>query len=284
MKAQIYPYLQLMRLHKPIGVVLCLWPSLWALWLATSGQPSFAYVVIFVLGAIVVRAAGCVINDYADRNFDAHVARTAYRPLAQGLISTKRALALFAILTLIAFLLVLQLNILTVLLSVACIVMAVIYPFSKRFTHFAQFVLSLPFNWGVILAYSAVKNSVPVEAWLLFAACCAWTLAYDTMYAMVDREDDIKIGLKSTAIFFAQYERLAIFIFQLLFILGLVGLGGLLKLGPWYFAGCVSAVLFSLYQQTLIFKQQAQPCFLAFMNNNWLGAVFFFFIVLNYCL
>ncbi|WP_235603150.1 4-hydroxybenzoate octaprenyltransferase [Piscirickettsia litoralis] len=248
-KAQIYPYLQLMRLHKPIGVVLCLWPSLWALWLATSGHPSAFLVTIFVVGAIVVRAAGCVINDYADRNFDAHVARTAYRPLAQGLISKKRALSLFATLVLIAFLLVLQLNTLTILLSVGCIVMAVIYPFSKRFTHFAQLVLSLPFNWGVILAYSATMNTIPLEAWILFAACCAWTLAYDTMYAMVDRDDDIKIGLKSTAIFFGNYDRLAILGFQALFIAGLIWLGFLLGLGVWYFIGCLSAVAFSLYQQ-----------------------------------
>src|SRR3989338_5171934 len=203
-------YARLMRLHRPIGIVLLLWPTLWALWIAGQGRPDPRVLAVFVLGVVLMRSAGCVINDYADRNFDPHVERTRDRPIAAGRVSPREALVLFATLCLIAFALVLTLNRLTILLSFAGAFLAATYPFVKRFTHLPQFYLGAAFGWGIVMAFAAVTGAVPALAWVLFAANVFWAAAYDTVYAMVDREDDARIGVKSTAILFGSYDRLMV--------------------------------------------------------------------------
>lgn len=274
-------YRQLARIDKPIGTLLLLWPTLWALWLAGAGRPDPWVLLVFVIGVFLMRSAGCVINDYADRDFDGHVKRTAGRPLASGRVTEREALLLFAVLAIISFLLVLTLNPLTIIMSFAGIVLAVCYPFMKRFIPIPQFVLGLAFSWSIPMAYAAQANALPPIAWLLFLANLLWTIAYDTEYAMVDRDDDLKLGLKSSAIWFGQRDRHIIGLFQLatLLCMGMVGL--LAGLGAVYYAGLMVAGAMFIQQQQMIRGREREPCFKAFLANNQVGMVLFAGIVLD---
>ncbi|WP_177168549.1 4-hydroxybenzoate octaprenyltransferase [Thorsellia anophelis] len=272
---KIKGYWRLMRFDKPIGTLLLLWPTYWALCLATKGEVPKALFIIFTLGTIIMRAAGCVINDYADRHVDGHVERTKHRPLITGDVSVLGAKILFVCLLILALLLVLQLNSFTIMLSFVALLLASFYPFMKRYTHFPQVVLGAAFSWGMMMAYGAIYGRLPLEAWFLFAANLSWTVAYDTQYAMVDREDDLKIGVKSTAIFFGQYDVLAITVLQMISILMLLIVGGLTHLG-WIF--CCALALVSclfIYQYQLIKTKERDKCFAAFRHNNWVGVVVF---------
>ena len=268
-------YALLMRLHRPIGILLLAWPTLWALWFAARGVPDAHVLTVFVLGIVLMRSAGCVINDYADRDFDPHVARTRDRPIAAGRVSPREALALFAVLSLIAFALVWLLNWLTIALSVIGAVLAASYPFFKRFTHLPQFYLGAAFGWGIPLAFAAQTGAVPPLAWVLFAANIFWAVAYDTAYAMVDRDDDVRIGVKSTAILFGRYDRLFIGIAHAL-TLALLAVAGIIAAAPLlYYVGLAAAAIIALYEQWLIRDRVREQCFRAFLNNNWFGAVIF---------
>lgn len=275
-------YARLMRLHRPIGTLLLLWPTLWALWIAGEGAPPAWIVAVFVVGTLLMRSAGCVINDYADREFDPHVARTRDRPLASGEVRPGEAVALFVGLCLVAFALVLLLNRLTVYLALAGAVLAATYPFMKRVTHLPQAYLGMAFGWGIPMGFAAVAGQVPAIAWVLFAANICWTLAYDTMYAIEDRPDDLEIGVRSTAILFGAWDRAAVAAFQLgaLALLGLAGLQA--GFGVWYALGLAGAVAFGVYQQWLIRHRERGPCLRAFLNNQWLGGAVFAGIVLEY--
>ena len=273
-----------MRFDKPIGILLLLWPALWALWIAGAGQPSLKAVLAIALGTVLMRAAGCVINDYADRDFDPHVERTRQRPIAAGEVSPKEALWLFVGLCLAAFLLVLQLNTLSIALSFPGAFLAASYPFTKRLTHLPQAYLGIAFGWAVPMAFAAERGEIPIDAWVLFTATAVWALIYDTMYAMVDREDDLKIGVKSTAILFGQNDRLIIGLFQLLMLGLLFQAGQNAGLGMCYHAGLMAGMGFFGYQQWLIRKREKVLCFRAFLNNNWLGASLFAAIALDYAL
>ncbi len=275
-------YFRLMRLHRPIGIFLLMWPALWALWLAGQGDPDPFIVAIFVAGVVSMRSAGCVINDYADRDFDPHVARTRDRPLATGRVSTREALVLFAVLCLISFVLVLQLNRLTVYLSFAGLFLAVSYPFMKRYTHLPQFYLGAAFGWAIPMAYAAQTGRVPLQGWLLFAANIAWSVAYDTLYAMVDREDDLKIGVKSTAILFGSWDRTMVAVFHSVFLLLLLAVGALAGCGVPYYIGLAGAAGLAMYEQGLIAGRKPQACFQAFLHNNWIGGAVFAGLVINY--
>jgi 4-hydroxybenzoate polyprenyltransferase len=275
-------YAQLMRLHRPIGILLLLWPTLWALWIAGQGRPDPYVFVVFVLGVVLMRSAGCVINDYADRDFDPHVARTRDRPVAAGRVSPREAIVLFAVLCLAAFALVLTLNRLTILLSFAGAFLAATYPFLKRYTHLPQFYLGMAFGWGIPMAFAAQTGGVPALAWILFAANIFWAVAYDTAYAMVDREDDLKVGVKSTAILFGRYDRAMVFFFHILTIALLAFVGALAGRGLGYYAGLMAASGFVLYQQRLMRHRDRDGCFRAFLNNNWFGAAVFAGLVLDF--
>ena len=275
-------YFQLFRLHKPIGTLLILWPTLGSLWLAADGLPDWQLIIIFSLGCLVMRCAGCAINDYADRDFDGDVARTHDRPLATGALTPKEAMGAFLVMGLIALGLVLLLNRLTIYLSVIGIFLAASYPFLKRFTNLPQVYLGLAMNWGIIMAYAAQKNSVDFDIGMLFLATVCWTIAYDTFYAMVDRDDDLKLGLNSTAILFGQHDRTMTALFQTLCLLGLLYVGVLFQLSYSYYV-CISAVLaLFAYQQWLIKSRQKDQCFKAFLNNNHVGCLIFLGIVLGH--
>ncbi len=282
LRARLTRYGYLARLHRPIGILLLLWPALWALWIAGNGRPDPKIVLIFILGVTLMRSAGCAINDFADRDFDGHVERTRERPLATGLIMPWEALMVFAILALCAFLLVLLLSWETVLMSFVALPLAIAYPFVKRYTHLPQLVLGIAFGWAVPMAFMAVTGSVPAVGWLLFVAAVIWTLVYDTQYAMVDREDDLKIGIKSTAILFGEYDRIMIGLLQaaMLGIMLLIGLR--VELGLYYYLGLAVALLLALYQQYLIRERRPAECFAAFLNNNYLGMVIFIGLLLEY--
>ena len=282
MKDRLIQYAYLMRLHRPIGIYLLLWPTLWALWIASEGHPDLLVVIVFVSGVTLMRSAGCVINDYADRHFDPHVARTRDRPIAAGRVKPREALALFAVLCLAAFGLVLLMNRLTIWLSLVAVVLAATYPFMKRYTHLPQVYLGAAFGWAVPMAFAAQAGSVPKLAWLLYVATVLWATAYDTMYGMVDREDDVKIGVKSTAILFGEADRTNIGILQMLLLGALLLVGQGAELTGYYYFGVLLAVALSVYQQFLIRKREPQQCLKAFLNNNWLGAVVFAGIVLDY--
>ncbi len=278
----IGPYVRLMRFDRPIGILLLLWPVLWALWIAGNGQPGVHVALVFLVGVVLMRAAGCVINDYADRHIDPHVARTRNRPLASGEIAPRHALALFVVLCLLAFALVLTLNRLTVLMSFAGAFLAASYPFVKRYSHLPQVYLGVAFGWAVPMVFAAQLGEVPGIAWLIFAITVVWAVIYDTMYAMVDREDDLKIGVKSTAVLFASADRLVIALLQVV-MLGLLAIvGKILALGVFYYLGLVVAGGLFLYQQYLIRARDPARCFKAFLNNNWLGAAVFAGIFSHY--
>ncbi len=274
-KERAWEYARLMRWDRPIGALLLLWPTLWALWLAGNGQPQQSIVVIFLLGVWVMRSAGCVINDLADRRFDPFVERTRDRPLASGRVSVREALLLTGVLLLIALGLALLLNRLTVMLAVVGAVLAVIYPFMKRFHHLPQANLGLAFSWSIPMAYAALTDSVPASAWLLFIANMLWVLVYDTEYAMADRDDDLKIGLKSSAILFGQYDRILIGSLQTLTVLLLAAVGWVNSLGSLYYLGLCGAVGLFVYHQVLIRHRDRRQCFQAFLNNNAVGLCIF---------
>jgi len=279
---RLYRYGLLVRLDRPIGALLLLWPVLWALWIAAAGHPDRPVLIIFILGVFLMRSAGCAINDFADRNFDPHVARTRHRPLAAGTVSAKEALWVFAALSLTAFILVLFLNRLTVLLSFAGLFLAASYPFMKRYTHLPQVYLGMVFGWGVPMAFAAQTGAVPKVAWLLFLANVLWSTAYDTMYAMVDRADDLKVGVKSTAILFGEGDRAIIAFIQVLFFVVMWLVGQQAGLGRYYYLGLAAAAALAVYQQYLIRHREGEACFDAFLNNNWFGAAIFCGIALNY--
>ncbi|WAL78505.1 4-hydroxybenzoate octaprenyltransferase [Shewanella sp. DAU305] len=268
-------YSRLTRIDRPIGTLLLLWPCLMALMLAAGGMPDLKILVIFIIGVVIMRACGCIINDYADRDLDSFVERTRSRPLASGEISTKEALILFVILGLSAFGLVLLLNGLVVKLSVVGIILTIIYPFTKRITNMPQMFLGIVWSWSIPMAYAAQTGEVPMEAWWLFAANWCWTVAYDTMYAMVDRDDDLKVGIKSTAILFGKYDRQIIGLFQLAALACFIAAGWSADRGLLYGLGILTFVGFSTYQQMLIFDRERAPCFKAFLNNNWAGLALF---------
>jgi 4-hydroxybenzoate polyprenyltransferase len=271
-----------MRLHRPIGIWLLLWPTLWALWIASAGQPDQKVFLIFVLGTIIVRSAGCVINDFADRKIDPHVARTADRPLATGEVAPIEALLLFAALMLIGLGLVLSLNSLTVTFAVAGAGITILYPFTKRFLSTPQFVLGIAFSWGVPMAFAATIDGVPRVGWLLFLATVIWVVVYDTQYAITDRPDDLKIGVRSTAILFGDMDRVFIAGLQALFLASLVLVGRSADLGVWYYGGLGAAAAFCLYQAFLIKDRDLVQSFRAFLNNAWLGGAVFAGILLDY--
>lgn len=268
-------YCRLMRINKPIGALLLLWPTLWALWLAGKETPNVYILLIFIIGVFLMRAAGCVINDFADRHFDGHVERTRNRPLPSGAVTEKESKVLFLSLVTISFLLVLTLNRLTILLSVAAVILAWIYPFMKRFTHLPQVILGMAFGWSIPMAYAAVSDALPLSCWLLLLANIFWTVAYDTQYAMVDRNDDLKIGIKSTAILFGRHDKLIIGLLQLGTVLILCLIGYLNNLSSLFYWCLLLASALFVYQQNLIYQRERDKCFRAFMNNNCVGFVIF---------
>ncbi len=281
-RSRLRDYGLLMRLDKPIGVLLLLWPTLWALWIAGAGHPSLKHIVIFVLGVEIMRAAGCIINDFADRRIDPHVQRTRQRPLAAGRVSSAEALTLFVVLCLLAFALVLQLNPLAIVLSVPAVAVATFYPFSKRFTHLPQAVLGVAFGWGIPMAFAAETGTVPAVAWLLLVINIFWAMVYDTFYAMADRPDDLKIGVKSSAILFGRWDRGITSIFQIVVLGGLWAVGRLQHLGPWFDLGLVAAAGCAVYEQYLIRNREPAACFRAFLHNTWFGAAVFGGLALSY--
>lgn len=278
---RLRPYTHLLRLHQPIGGFLLLWPTLWALWLAGKGHPSFKLVILFTLGTFLTRGLGCVASDIADRNFDGFVMRTKKRPLVTGEVGLKQALGLLFLSCFLALGVVLQLNALSLKLSIIGLILALSYPYAKRFTYWPQAVLGLAFAWGVPMAFAAQMNQVPRIAWLLFITAALWPLAYDTMYAMVDREDDRRIGIKSTALLFGQHDKIFIAVIQTSFIVLLILLGFLLKLQSSYYLFLSFAVALFAYQQYLIKDRKPEHCFKAFLNNTWVGASLFLGFVLG---
>ena len=274
-------YIRLMRLNKPIGTYLLLWPTYWALFLSAKGWPDIDLLIIFTLGVLVMRSAGCVINDYADRNIDQNIARTKDRPLITGEVSPKAALRLFVFLLIIAFGLVLLTNALTIQLSLIALALATLYPFTKRWTHLPQVVLGVAFGMSVPMAFSAQTGSIPVSAGWIFLATIVWTLIYDTFYAMADRDEDIKIGVKSTAILFEKYDQIFITFLQILLIIVFVVIGNLFDLGPIYYFSLVIILIFMIYHQFLMKKRQKELFFKAFLNNNFIGMTAFIGIFLS---
>ncbi|WP_108446234.1 4-hydroxybenzoate octaprenyltransferase [Halomonas denitrificans] len=274
-------FLHLTRLDRPIGTWLLMWPTLWALWIAAEGLPGRRVLLIFIAGVYLMRAAGCVVNDYADRHLDGHVKRTRNRPLATGRIAEGEAQGLFAILVMAAFVLVWFTNLFTVMLSVVGVALAAIYPFMKRYTHLPQAFLGAAFSWAIPMAFGAVLGTVPPAAWLLFAANVAWTVAYDTEYAMVDRDDDLKIGIKSTAVLFGRADRLMIGLLQGLTLALLAWAGGLLGLGGFFWLGLAAMAATFVHQQRLIRERDRERCFQAFLNNHWSGLLVFAGIALS---
>jgi len=277
-------YEKLMRLDKPIGILLLLWPTLWGLWVSSSGSPAPKVTVIFLLGVVLMRSAGCIINDFADRNFDPHVERTKDRPLAARLISPLEALLVAGGLIGLAFLLVLQLNVLTIKLSLVACLLAVVYPFLKRYFWLPQAWLGVAFGFGIPMAFAAHHNSVAPLAWAMMVANVFWAIAYDTEYAMVDRDDDIKLGLKSSAILFGRFDVFGVMVCQALFLLLMVTIGYWARLGLPYFVALVIAAGLTAYQFALIRERRRERCFKAFLNNNWLGAVVFGGILVDFLL
>jgi len=281
-RERLRAYALLVRFHRPIGSLLLLWPALWALWLAGEGQPPWPVVLVFVVGVFLMRSAGCAINDYADRHLDGRVNRTRERPLATGLVSPREAIGVFLVLSLLAFLIALSLNWATIGLSVVALGLAALYPFMKRFTHWPQVFLGAAFGWAVPMAYTAVTGEIPTQGWLLFLATLIWALIYDTQYAMVDRHDDLQIGIKSTAILFGRQDRLIIGLLQGVFLALMAYIGLTAGRGGGYLAGLGVALALFGYQQYLIRGREPQACFTAFLNNNYLGLAIFLGLWLDY--
>ncbi|MFT7129592.1 MAG: 4-hydroxybenzoate polyprenyltransferase [Gammaproteobacteria bacterium] len=281
-RANIPHYLTLIRFDRPIGTYLLLWPTLWALWLAAEGVPDFKLLVIFSLGTFLMRSAGCIINDYADRDLDGRVKRTKDRPIAAGFIKAKEALIFCALLCIAAFVLVLFTNNKTILLSFVALLLAASYPFMKRYTYYPQLVLGAAFSWGIPMAFAAQRNELPNSLWLVYIAVVLWTVAYDTFYAMVDRDDDIKIGIKSTAILFGDDDRKITAAIQVLVILILLLVGREFSLSYWYYGSVVGAAGLFVYQQYLIRHRDRDDCLKAFLHNHWVGALIFSGIFSHY--
>lgn len=281
---RLYQYFLLMRLHRPIGILLLLWPTLWALWIASQGHPDYLVISVFVLGVILMRSAGCVINDYADRKIDPFVRRTCDRPLAKGQVTERETLILFVVLCLIAFGLVLLMNQLTILLSLIAVCLAVIYPFMKRYTYWPQAHLGIAFSWAIPMAFAAQTNQIPALAWWLVVVNVLWTIAYDTVYAMVDREDDQIIGVKSTAILFGQADKFIVGVLHTIVLFMLWLFGKWLQLTFFYYLSLMIAAGLAIYQQWLIKDRQPERCFKAFLNNHWFGATIFLGLVGHYVL
>ncbi|MGQ7845571.1 4-hydroxybenzoate octaprenyltransferase [Granulosicoccus sp. 3-233] len=277
-------FVALTRLNRPIGIYLLMWPMLWALWFAAKGIPRLDVLLIFILGTVLTRSAGCAINDYADRNFDAHVARTRSRPLATGALSARDALLSTAVLLSLAFLLVLLTNALTIGLSLLAAALAIAYPFAKRFTHWPQIVLGAAFGFAVPMAYAAQTNTVPAQAWWLYLAAILWALAYDTLYAMADRDDDLKIGIKSTAILFGRHDLLIVGLLQVSVLVLLTVIGWQDGRGIVYFLSLLSASGFIGYQLWIARERKPARCVQAFLNNNWLGMTVFAGLVLDFAI
>lgn len=275
-------YYRLMRLDRPVGIYLLLWPTLWALWIAVEGFPDWKILLIFICGVVLMRSAGCVINDYADRNIDGMVKRTTSRPIPTGIVSPKEALALFIGLVLVAFVLVLFTNRITIYYSFGAVLLAAIYPFMKRYTYLPQVVLGAAFAWAVPMAFTAQTETVTQQTWLLYAATLIWTVAYDTLYAMVDRDDDLKIGVKSTAILFGEADKLIVATLQVLVICSMLMLGQQLAMGVIYYLSVLMAAILFAYQQWLIKDRDRDLCFKAFLNNHWVGAALFLGIFTDY--
>jgi 4-hydroxybenzoate polyprenyltransferase len=283
-RERLHAYVRLVRLDRPIGIFLLMWPALWALWLAGEGNPPWSVVLIFVAGVVLMRSAGCAINDFADRKLDGQVERTKNRPIATGAVSPREAVGVFLVLSFVAFLLVLLLDWRTIALSVVALGLATVYPFMKRYTHLPQLFLGAAFGWAVPMAYSAVAGAIPSEAWVLFAATLIWALIYDTQYAMVDREDDLQVGIKSSAILFGSHDRLMIGLLQLAFI-GLLAYVGLeTGRGVWFYVALAVAGGLAVYHQYLIRDREPTACFEAFLNNNYLGMAVFMGLMLDYAL
>ncbi|MFC7297750.1 4-hydroxybenzoate octaprenyltransferase [Herminiimonas aquatilis] len=277
-------YFRLIRLDKPIGILLLLWPTLWALWFASDGKPDWTLVAIFTLGTVLMRSAGCAINDYADRDFDKHVQRTVDRPITSGKIKPKEALLVALVLTLMAFALILPLNALTKQLSIAAVIIAASYPYFKRFFAIPQAYLGIAFGFGIPMGFAAVQNAIPAAAWWLLVANIFWAVAYDTEYAMVDREDDLKIGMKTSAITFGSYDVAAVMFCYAATLLIIFAVGWQFGLRTWFVTGVLVAAACATYHYTLIRERERAGCFTAFRHNNWLGAAIFCGVALDYLL
>jgi 4-hydroxybenzoate polyprenyltransferase len=275
-------YALLVRLHRPIGILLLLWPTMWALWLAGEGQPPWGIVLVFMVGVAIMRSAGCAINDYADRDFDGCVTRTRTRPIAMGLVTPGEAIGVFVALSLLAACLLVFLNWPTRFMSLVALLLAAVYPFMKRFTHLPQVMLGAAFGWAVPMSFMALNGSIPLMAWLLFVATVIWALIYDTQYAMVDREDDLKIGIKSSAILFGRYDNLIVGLLQVVMLLLLFLVGMMAERGLFYQLGLLAGGGLFLYQQWLTRQRQPKACFDAFLNNNLFGLVIFIGLLLDY--
>lgn len=274
-------YAYLIRLDKPIGTLLLLWPTLWALWLASSGVPNLSILFIFIVGTFLMRSAGCAINDYADRDFDRHVMRTQERPVTSGKISGKEAIGVAVILALLAFLLIQPLNGFTKQLSVLALIVAFIYPFTKRFFAMPQAVLGIAFGFGIPMAYAAILDFIPFEAWVLFIGNIFWAIAYDTAYAMVDRDDDVRLGLRTSAITFGRYDVLAIGISYVILLISQLWVANIASLSHYFLIGWFAALACAIYHMKLVSSRKREDCFLAFCHNNWLGGFLFLGIVLG---
>ena len=281
---RLYLYIQLTRLHRPIGILLLLWPTLWAVWIASNGHPAWNIVFIFTVGTVLMRSSGCAVNDYADRHFDKHVERTKHRPLTSGKISEREALWVAVVLALVSFALILPLNPLTWLMSFPALFLAVSYPFTKRFLAIPQAYLGIAFGFGIPMAFAAIVGSLPPVAWVLLLANIFWAVAYDTEYAMVDRNDDIHLGIHSSALFFGKYDVVAVMICYTVTLLLLAIAGLMAGLGIAYFVGLIVAEGIAFHHYKLIKDRDREKCFAAFMHNNWLGAAVFGGVVLNYWL
>ncbi|WP_202803551.1 4-hydroxybenzoate octaprenyltransferase [Gayadomonas joobiniege] len=279
---KVLAFIQLTRLNRPIGSYLLLWPTLWALWTASDGIPQIKHLIIFTLGVFIMRSAGCVINDFADRKLDGHVKRTKNRPLATGVVTAKEALILFFVLLVFALILVLQLNIETIFLSFIALFLASLYPFMKRYTHLPQLFLGAAFSMAIPMAFTAVQGQVTFVGWLLFACNLVWTVAYDTLYAMVDRDDDLKVGIKSTAVLFGRYDKLIVFILHLITVSGLFFVGIIQGFYPVYFSCLGLALALFCYQQWQVRQRDRDACFNAFLQNHYAGLLVLFGIILHY--
>lgn len=277
-------FIALTRLNRPIGILLLMWPTLWAVWIAADGMPSLRILFVFVAGVILTRSAGCIVNDFADRNLDGHVERTQARPLATGRIRSREALALAAVIGLLCFALVLLTNLYTIALSVVALFLACLYPFMKRYTYFPQFVLGAAFAWSIPMAFAATQEQIPAYSWLIYLATLLWTMAYDTLYAMVDRDDDLKVGIRSTAILFGDADLLMIGLLEALTLLALLFLGTQLDMSHWYYLGLLVACLLWSWQHWQTRHRDRDACFRAFLHNHWVGAAIFVGIFLHYTL